>query len=94
MKNRKQTKIVSSVLLGVMVLALSVLKSDGANYSHDGMEAAKAGNWDKAIENFKQAVEADPNDKNINYNLGLAYSQRGLAEIKKQNWDGSIADLS
>jgi len=93
MKNRKQTKIVSSVLLGVLVLVLSVLKSDGANYIHDGVEAAKAGDWDKAIENFKKAAESDPNDKNVNHNLGLAYSQRGLAEIKKQNWDGSIADL-
>lgn len=94
MKNRNQIKIVSGVLLGVLALAFSVMESDGANYSKDGLEAAKAGDWDKAIENFKKAAGAEPNDKNINFNLGLAYRQRGLAEIKKQNWDGAIADLS
>jgi tetratricopeptide (TPR) repeat protein len=65
-----------------------------SNYNKTGLDAAKAGNWDKAIENFKRAAEADPNHRDINHNLGLAYRQRALDEIKKQNWAGAISDFT
>ncbi|MDP9254388.1 MAG: tetratricopeptide repeat protein [Verrucomicrobiota bacterium] len=67
---------------------------DTSNYKKAGLDAAKAGNWDKAIENFKRAAETDPNNRDVNHNLGLAYRQRALDEIKKQNWAGAISDFT
>jgi tetratricopeptide (TPR) repeat protein len=58
--------------------------------SHEGIEAAKAGDWNKAIESFKRAGLEDANNR---YNLAIAYRQRGLAEIKQQNWDAAINDF-
>ena len=62
----------------------------GSSASHEGVEAAKAGDWNKAIEAFKRAGD----DANNRYNLALAYRQRGLAETKQQNWDAAIADFN
>lgn len=63
----------------------------GNSATHEGVEAAKAGNWDKAIESFKRAGSSDANDR---HNLAVAYRQRGLAEVKKENWDGAISDFT
>jgi tetratricopeptide (TPR) repeat protein len=65
--------------------------SNASRATREGIEAGKAGNWDKAIESFKRAGESAPNNR---FNLAVAYRQRGLAEIKKDNWDGAISDFS
>lgn len=62
----------------------------GNSASHEGIEAAKAGDWNKAIEAFKRAGD----DANNRYNLAIAYRQRGLVETKQQNWDAAIADFN
>jgi tetratricopeptide (TPR) repeat protein len=67
--------------------------SEGSNYSREGVAAAKAGNWDKAIENFKRAIAADPKNRDADYNLALAYSRRGQAQIKKEKWQDAISDF-
>lgn len=53
-----------------------------------GSEALKAENHDKAIECFLKAIAITPNDARAHYNLGIAYSKKGMldesmAEYKK-----------
>ena len=81
-----------TVLLLALAPALAVAAepAGGSSASHEGVEAAKAGDWNKAIEAFKRAGD----DANNRYNLALAYRQRGLAETKQQNWDAAIADFN
>ena len=81
-----------TVLLLALAPALAVAAepAGGSSASHEGVAAAKAGDWNKAIEAFKRAGD----DANNRYNLALAYRQRGLAETKQQNWDAAIADFN
>ena len=90
-------KIFRAFFFTVLLLALAPALAGaaepaggGSSASHEGVEAAKAGDWNKAIEAFKRAGD----DANTRYNLALAYRQRGLAETKQQNWDGAIADFN
>ena len=50
-------------------------KTEASNYRRVGIEAAKNKQWDKAITNFKKAVELDPAANNRN-NLAVSYRQR------------------
>ena len=89
-------KIFRAFFLAVLLLALAPAfagaaePAGGSSASHEGVEAAKAGDWNKAIEAFKRAGD----DANNRYNLALAYRQRGLVETKQQNWDAAIADFN
>jgi tetratricopeptide (TPR) repeat protein len=94
-------KMLSALLLAtVLIFAFSSVQAQKAkssaldNDSREGLEAAKAGDLDKAIESFKRAAAAKPNDKTINYNLGLAHRQRALAYMKGEDWDSAIADFT
>ena len=88
-------KIFRALFFTILLLALApgfagAAEPAGGSASHEGIEAAKAGDWNKAIEAFKRAGTGDANNR---YNLALAYRQRGLAEIKQQNFDAAIADF-
>ena len=53
-----------------------------------GSEALKAENYDEAIECFLKDMAINPNDARVYYNLGIAYSKKGMldesmAEYKK-----------
>ncbi len=95
MKNKgllRWTAALSLVALGFLFSgSLAQAKSD--EDSKKGIAAAKAGKWDEAIENFLKAAKDDPGNKRVQYNLGLAYRQRGFAQIKKEKWQGAINDL-
>jgi tetratricopeptide (TPR) repeat protein len=52
-------------------------KAEAYKYTKEGIEAAKNKEWDKAIENFKKAVAADPKEADNHNNLGLAYKGAG-----------------
>jgi len=102
MKNQRPMKIFCALVIALLALgpglspteARTKTDANTPNFNREGIEAGKAGNWDKAIEDFKRAAEAEPNRRDINENLALAYRQRGLAEMKKKNWDGAISDFT
>jgi len=74
--NDKET---GSEVIGVEVAKEWLLK---------GREALKGENYDEAVECFQKAIAIKPNDAKAYYNLGIAYSEKGLldeamAEFKK-----------
>lgn len=65
-----------------------------SKFAKEGVEAAKRKDWDKAVENLRKAVAADPNDNRNSVNLALALQERGVARVGKNQLDEGIADLS
>ncbi len=81
--------------LAAVILSTSAQGSAAGNrYAKEGVEASKAKNWDKAVDNFRKAVEAEPKDKSNEQNLGIALIQRATEFLKKKNYDGAITDLN
>jgi adenylate cyclase len=58
---------------------------DAVNYFREGIIEFRKGNWDKSIGRFKEALEANPNDK-----LSQTYVERNQTMKKKnpKDWDG------
>jgi tetratricopeptide (TPR) repeat protein len=49
--------------------------TDGAYFYDEGVKSFQQGDLSKAIYNFSQAIEANPNDFDSLYNLGLSYQK-------------------
>jgi tetratricopeptide (TPR) repeat protein len=62
-----------------------------ADYCYKGYMNYKDGNYDKAIEYYKKAIELDPNDKNKYLNLGAIYSSKGKYDAAIICYEKAIA---
>jgi tetratricopeptide (TPR) repeat protein len=95
--NRKTMKTLSAFcLVSVLTVGLSPLANAQGNaeaikLNHQGTAAAKAGDWDKAIEAFRKAAELDRKQEK---NLAAALQQRGAADMAQQNFSQAAADFS
>ena len=88
--NRQFAAAVSlSLALFLPAITFADNKADAYKYAVEGKEAAKKGQWDKAIEAFRKAIEADPKEANNHNNLGIALRSAGkLDEAIKAFSDG------
>src|SRR3954466_2892259 len=59
--------------------------------AREGSEAAKAGDWDKAIDAFRKAAEMD---RKWTPSLSAALQQRAAKSREQQNFQGAEADLT
>lgn len=79
-------------------VAISSLYGQGnpeaARYSREGVEAAKAKDWNKAVDSFRRAIQIEPQDKKNADNLAIALLQRANAAVTQRNFDPAIADLN
>jgi len=66
---------------------ISILFLSCVSFSSQGDAAFAAGDYDKAIEAYNNAVDRDPNNADLYYHRGLAYQEKG-------NYDRAIADFS
>jgi tetratricopeptide (TPR) repeat protein len=87
-------------VLGVIVLTLTAatLRGQGnpeaARLSREGVEAAKAKDWNKAVDSFRRAAQVEPQDKKNSDNLAIALLQRATALVAQHNYDAAINDLN
>jgi tetratricopeptide (TPR) repeat protein len=74
---------------------LSIANAQGnpesAKLARQGSEAAKAANWDKAVDDFRKAAEMD---RKWNTNLAAALQQRGAAFMSQQKFPEAAADFT
>jgi tetratricopeptide (TPR) repeat protein len=93
-------RYINSVLTGLIIMAVFVQSSQGqgnaeaARYSREGVEASKAKDWNRAVENFRKAVEAEPQDKKNSDNLAIALVHRATAALQEKNSDAALNDLN
>src|SRR5205823_12269376 len=86
--------------LGVIVLTLTTatLRGQGnpeaARLSREGVEAARAKDWNKAVDSFRRAAQVEPQDKKNSDNLAIALLQRATALVAQRNYDAAINDLN
>jgi tetratricopeptide (TPR) repeat protein len=65
--------------------------SESTNIARQGSEAAKAGDWNKAIDAFRKAAEMD---RKWSANLVAALQQRGAANMSQQKFAEAAADFT
>jgi tetratricopeptide (TPR) repeat protein len=65
--------------------------SESTNIARQGSEAAKAGDWNKAVEAFRKAAEMD---KKWAGNLVAALQQRGAVNMGQQKFAEAAADFT
>jgi Ca-activated chloride channel family protein len=85
-----QTRIWGFVLMGLLFgggLSGSTARAESArSKNNSGVEAYKQGKMDVAVEQFRQAKAADPENLVLDYNLGVAQAAQGEVE-------GALQDL-
>src|ERR1044071_7750059 len=65
-------------------------QTEAYKYAVEGRAAAKNKQWDKAINLFKKAVDADPKEANNHINLGLAYKGAGKLDDAANSFTKAI----
>jgi len=77
----------------LLVIFICLILGSGIIYSQDvqtfyknGYEYFNQGNYEKAEQNYKKAIEIDPNFENAHYWLGKVYKQTGDYSKAIQQW--------
>jgi len=65
--------------------------SEAAKIAREASQAAKDGDWNKAIDGFRKAAEKD---RKYTQGLGAAYSGRAVNEANDQRFQEALADLA
>ncbi len=70
----------------IALAALFLIQSAGP--ASDGLKALEEHRYDAAVESFHKAIEADPSDYSVHFNLAIAYGflkqdAEGIAEYRK-----------
>ena len=89
---RRFTTAVTAILLTAGVARAQ--GNEANRFSREGIIAARAKDWNKAVDSFRRAVQADPNNKGSIDNLAIALVQRASAELNSKNVDAAINDLN
>ncbi len=88
-------KIVFSLAIALSIVTAPFLRAQGndpaTNVARQGSEAAKAGDWDKAVESFRKAAEMN---KKWNTDLVAALQQRASASMKQNQFQEAATDFS
>jgi len=84
---RRLFLIVPSIfLVALLVLGLGCARKTADDCFRTGTRFFADGDYDKAIEEYKKAIEIDPNHVNSHLNLGEAYYQKGMYEEAKSEY--------
>lgn len=80
-------KVVLNFLLICLFLSCSSKEKQAEKHFKDGFEYQNQGNLDKAIEEYKKAIELNPNYLQAHMNLGAAY-------IGQKKYDKAIEEFN
>jgi tetratricopeptide (TPR) repeat protein len=83
--------LVGSLALYFSEFAYAQANPEAAKLAREGFEAAKAKDWDKAVEAYRKAVRLD---QKIGPNLAAALQQRAVAYVGQQKFDQALNDLN
>ncbi len=88
-------KILFSLAIAFSLMTAPLLRAQGndpaTNVAREGSEAAKAGDWDKAVESFRKAAEMN---KKWNTDLVAALQQRASASMKQNRFQEAATDFT
>jgi tetratricopeptide (TPR) repeat protein len=78
-------------LVSLLMLSFHCAKKTADDYFKTGTRCFAEGDYDKAIQDYKQAIKIDPNHVNSHLNLGEAYYQKGMYEEAKKEYEYVLA---
>ncbi len=85
---RRVFLIVPSIfLVAFLVLSFSCARKTADDCFRSGTRFFADGDYDKAIEEYKKAIQIDPNHINSHLNLGEAYYQKGMYQEAKKEYE-------
>jgi tetratricopeptide (TPR) repeat protein len=90
-KNTSAFCVAAALSLCVSSMIHAQGNSESTNIARQGSEAAKAGDWNKAIDAFRKAAEMD---KKWSANLVAALQQRGAVYMSQQKFPEATADFT
>jgi len=73
---RKERWVAFALILALILVGCSTLKQD-QRYSNSGFDELSKGNYPKAEEHLKKALEANPNNPYALLNMGVVYQNTG-----------------
>ena len=77
-------------LISLLMLNFHCAKKTADDYFKTGTRFFAEGDYDKAIQDYKQAIKIDPNHINSHLNLGEAYYQKGMYEEAKKEYENVL----
>ena len=83
--------LITSLTLGLAPNLIAQGNAESTKIAREGSQAAKSGDWDKAIDAFRKAAAID---RKQNTNLVAALQQRGAAHMGQQKFNEAAADFS
>ncbi len=67
-----------------------ILEHGNFHATNLGVELAKNGLWDEAVEKWLQATKSVPGESTAYYNLGIAFERRGLLELSYKAYQNAL----
>ena len=89
MKN-KAISIVMMTLIGICIFAPIISAETAEEWNEKGIDFARSGEYEKAIEDYNKAIELDPNLAGVYYNRGNAYFYLKQYEKAIEDFDKAI----
>jgi tetratricopeptide (TPR) repeat protein len=83
--------VAAALFLGVAPMIDAQGNSESTNIARQGSEAAKAGDWNKAVDAFRKAADMD---HKWSANLVAALQQRAAANMSQQKFPEAAADFT
>lgn len=81
-------RLISSI--AIVSISATIAYADGASDGNRGLQAMQQGNYDDAVDAFTHAIKfgnLNPDD------MEFAYSNRGMAYLRKADFPDAVADL-
>ena len=91
MKQISALCLTAVLCLGIAPVLNAQGNSEATNVARQGSEAAKASDWNKAVDSFRKATGLD---RKWAPNLAAALQQRGVAFMSQQKLPEAVADFS
>src|SRR5579864_3856088 len=74
----------------LLISAASCFAQTAEIYRRQAIEASRQKSWDQSIEDFRKALELEPNDALTHYNLALALKYKGDAAQAVEEFEAAL----
>lgn len=89
---RPNRKVMALLLVALLCLpALTACGDPTDGHLKKGNEFNEAGQYSEAVEEYKKALELDPDNVDVMVNLGVTYYQQGQFDVAIETYTGAIA---
>src|SRR5258708_37824023 len=78
------------LLVLVFMIARPCFAQTAESYRREATELARHKSWDEAVAKYRKALELEPNDADIHYDLGLTLKYKGDARQAVEEFEATL----